>query len=352
MLTKLHIERYKSLYDVTIDLEPLTVLIGPNASGKSNICEAVYFWSRLVQYLEDPFLDLGTSGISLQILSQIVSESQLGESSIVQKFWRGKSDVFRFKMAFGETVRKNGAGADSSYMELSIPTESVSLPLDPKLVSALGNVKIYDFNPHSVAKGADLSVPFSRSGEGVANALTDILLNSRERFSELESVLMELIPTVGGIVLERKSETRFALGLKDRFSKYVVPVADVSDGTLRILALLTALYEVNTPDIICLEEPENGIHPWLLHKVVELLNRLSLQGIGGHPVQFIVTTHSVSLLNYLRPEQIRAVELDDEGKTIVHNLPVDGQRFQKALDVFDGELGELWFTDMSGGNPR
>ena len=45
MLEKIRIERYKSLYDVTINLEPLTVFIGPNGSGKSNICEALFLLS-------------------------------------------------------------------------------------------------------------------------------------------------------------------------------------------------------------------------------------------------------------------------------------------------------------------
>jgi len=336
MLTKIHIERYKSLYDVTIDLEPLTVLIGPNASGKSNICEAIYFLSRLVQHVDRKHSEVSTFGIIPHALDQILSQSQLGGSNISQKFWRGKTDTFRFQMTIEETATGNGAKQASFSKELSAPSKPIPLPLDQKLVLALDNVKIYDFNPNSVAKSAELTAPFSRSGEGIANALTDILLDSRERFSELERVFMGLIPTVGGIVLERHPEDGFNLGLRDSFSKYIVPAMDVSDGTLRILALLTALYEINTPDIICLEEPENGIHPWLLHKIVELLNRLSQDGIAGHPVQFIVTTHSVSLLNYLKPEQIRAVELDEEGKTIVHKLPWMDSGFKKPWILSTG----------------
>ncbi|KYC35817.1 hypothetical protein WA1_05845 [Scytonema hofmannii PCC 7110] len=54
-------------------------------------------------------------------------------------------------------------------------------------------------------------------------------------------------------------------------SEHHIPTFDISDGTLRILAFLTALYQENTPSIICFEEIENGVHPWLLHKMVELL---------------------------------------------------------------------------------
>jgi len=456
MLTQIQIARYKSLYDVTIDLEPLTVLIGPNASGKSNICEAIYFFSKLIQHIEEQPQRDGMS-VTLGVLNQVVQDANLGKSGIRNKFWRGATSELRFgfddkprrkrflfevqvenevqpksesemsvespdssnghtedtvlvnnavetvKLDIIDELDKSGEvpkqlsdrfqahsvsltskarirveHAGSEWMteygkkryliqkknqalkvyrtndvdSLAFPSEFIALPLKRELVSALDNVKIYDFSPYSISSESDASVSMSRTGEGVAYALGDILFESRERFAELESQLMTLIPTIGGIALERTAQNQYSLGLKDRFSKYVIPASDVSDGTLRILALLAALYETGAPDIICLEEPENGIHPWLLHKIIELLNRISQDGIGGHPVQFILTTHSIALLNYLKPEQIRAVELDEEGKTVVHKLPVDGQRFQKALDTFDGELGELWFTDMFGGNPR
>ena len=85
---------------------------------------------------------------------------------------------------------------------------------------------------------------------------------------------------------------------------------------------------------------------------MELLKIVSTEGITGKPVQVLITTHSPVLLNYVEPHQVRAVELDDEGKTQVHALPIDSVRFQKALEAYDGSLGELWFTNIFGGNPR
>jgi predicted ATPase len=85
---------------------------------------------------------------------------------------------------------------------------------------------------------------------------------------------------------------------------------------------------------------------------VELLKIVSTEGITGNPVQVLITTHSPVLLNYVEPHQVRAVELDGEGKTQVHNLPVDSVRFQQALAAYDGDLGELWFTNVFGGNPE
>ncbi|MFM6277413.1 MAG: AAA family ATPase, partial [Dolichospermum sp.] len=189
-------------------------------------------------------------------------------------------------------------------------------------------------------------------GQGIANTLLDILLANRDSFDELQDRLTQLVPNIKKIVLPRGENQTFSLELVDRYSEHHIPASDISDGTLRILAFLTALYQENTPSIICFEELENGVHPWLLHKMMELLKIVSTEGITGKPVQVLITTHSPVLLNYVEPHQVRAVELDKEGKTQVHKLPIDSVRFQKALEAYDGALGELWFTNVFGGNPE
>jgi predicted ATPase len=177
------------------------------------------------------------------------------------------------------------------------------------------------------------------------------LVSNRKSFDELEERLRLLVPNIQRISLLRGKDQTFSLQLIDKYSETPIPASDISDGTLRILAFLTALYQEDTPSIICFEEIENGVHPWLLHKMIELLKLVSTEGITGKPVQVLITTHSPVLLNYVEPHQVRAVELDNEGKTQVHNLPTDSVRFQKALEAYDGSLGELWFTNQFGGNP-
>jgi predicted ATPase len=189
------------------------------------------------------------------------------------------------------------------------------------------------------------------SGEGIANALTDILLDDRERFIELEQRFIQLVPNISRISLKQEDNSN-RLRLVDKYSEHLIPASDISDGTLRILAFLVALYQVGTPNIVCFEKPENGIHPWLFNRMMELLNLVATEGITGNPVQVLITTHSPVLLNYVKPEQVRAVEIDNEGKTQIHALPIESARFQAAMEAYDGELGELWFTNLIGGNPE
>ncbi|MGM3309131.1 AAA family ATPase, partial [Anabaena sp. WFMT] len=220
------------------------------------------------------------------------------------------------------------------------------------IAKAFKKVSIYDFSPGDISRQISTTPMMKRTGEGIAYILLDILLANREGFDELEARLTKLVPNIKKIVLPRGGNNTFSLELVDKYSDHHIPASDISDGTLRLLAFLTALYQENTPSIICFEEIENGVHPWLLHKMMELLKIVSTEGITGKPVQVLITTHSPVLLNYVEPFQVRAVELDKEGKTQVHKLPIDSVRFQKALEAYDGALGELWFTNVFGGNPE
>ncbi|GEM_PF-1493373 len=311
MLTQIKIERYKSLYDVTINLEPLTVFIGPNGSGKSNVCEAL---EALAQISKGMF----------QILPN--------------KFWQGQPASITFSFS----IKTNGEITSYNIVNGIKSTQYFAI---------FNNIVIYDFNPASIS--IESSMTLKPTGEGLANSLADILLENHDRFTELEKRFTQLVPNISRISLKRQPDKKYySLRLVDKYSDHLIPATDISDGTLRLLAFLTAIYAVEQPTILCFEEPENGVHPWLLHKIVELLNLVATEGIAGQPVQVLITTHSPVLLNYVKPEQVRAVELDKEGKTQIHALPLESTRFQAALEAYDHELGELWFTNLLGGNPQ
>jgi predicted ATPase len=376
MLSKLKVQHYKSLFDTEIDLEPLTVFIGPNGSGKSNICESLVvlsdFLNRLIASVNNGYNSNEFFSQSLQSLSK-------NQLNIESKFWHGNLDYLSFMVS---TLKENEVALSKlTDLEVSLkyPLQRISInvlenhllkaslesantnPLSTFLVAnnyhfspiadALRKVCIYDFAPFNLSSESSSSGNMDRTGQGIAYALADILFSNRKSFDELEERLRLLVPNIQRIALLRRKEQTFSLQLVDKYSDNPIPASDISDGTLRLLAFLTALYQEDTPSIICFEEIENGVHPWLLHKMMELLKLVSTEGITGKPVQVLITTHSPVLLNYVEPHQVRAVELDNEGKTQVHNLPTDSVRFQKALEAYDGSLGELWFTNQFGGNP-
>jgi predicted ATPase len=368
MLSRFEVQHYKSLYDVKVDLEPLTVFIGPNGSGKSNICEAL---AVLSQFLK--ILNAGHSNYSnvISLAIREVSNNAVPNS----KFWHGVADYLSWSITSREFLinsdsetkpelsltLKDGqqnllVSTTSESKEYKTPAEAraflaKSNYLSTPVASSLSNVKIYDFVPTNLSNNSSPSPSMTKLGEGIVYSLVDILHSNRDRFDELEERFKRLVPNIRRIALPRQNNQVFALELVDKFSDHHIPASDISDGTLRILAFLTAIYQDETPSILCFEEIENGVHPWLLHKMMELLKIVSTEGVTGKPVQVIITTHSPVLLNYVEPHQVRAVELDAEGKTQIHALPTETARFQKAMEAYDGALGELWFTGIFGGNP-
>ncbi|MCY7334395.1 MAG: ATP-binding protein [Pseudanabaena sp. CAN_BIN31] len=376
MLSKFKVQHYKSLFDTEIDLEPLTVFIGPNGAGKSNICESLVvlsdFLQRLIDSVNTPYNIKSFFPQSLQA----VNKNQINVES---KFWHGNLDYITFTVSVLKENEQNLSTFSELIVQYNYPKQDVSItirekgiirsnvedplttPLSSFLVSnnypisliatSLHKICIYDFAPLDLSNNFPEIYSMERTGKGVAYALVDILHSNRLAFDELEERLRLLVPNIQRISLPRGKDQTFSLQLIDKYSENHIPTSDISDGTLRILAFLTALYQEDTPSIICFEEIENGVHPWLLHKMMELLKLVSTEGITGKPVQVLITTHSPVLLNYVEPYQVRAVELDNEGKTQVHNLPTDSVRFQKALEAYDGNLGELWFTNVFGGNP-
>lgn len=121
---------------------------------------------------------------------------------------------------------------------------------------------------------------------------------------------------------------------------FTIPATRLSDGTLRYLCLLAILCDPTPPPLICIEEPELGLHPDILPKVADLLIAASER------TQLIVTTHSDILVDAMteRPEAILICE-KHEGQTEMRRL--DSQKL--ALWLEDYRLGELWTRGELGG---
>ena len=121
---------------------------------------------------------------------------------------------------------------------------------------------------------------------------------------------------------------------------FTIPATRLSDGTLRYLCLLAILCDPAPPPLICIEEPELGLHPDILPKIADLLIAASER------TQLIVTTHSDILVDAMteRPDAVFVCEKHD-GQTRIRNL--DSEKLGKWLEEY--RLGELWTSGELGG---
>ncbi len=125
-----------------------------------------------------------------------------------------------------------------------------------------------------------------------------------------------------------------------RGSDYPFLVTQLSDGTLRFIALATALWQPNPPATILLDEPELGLHPYALTLLAELIKKAT------EKTQVIVSTQSAPLLDHFEAEDIIVVERKEGASTFER---LSSEKLQEWLK--DYSLGELWQKNVIGGRP-
>jgi predicted ATPase len=123
--------------------------------------------------------------------------------------------------------------------------------------------------------------------------------------------------------------------------QHPIPATRLSDGTLRYLCLICILCHPDPPGLICIEEPELGIHPDILPQIGEMLVEASQR------TQLIVTTHSDALVSALgdRPDDVIVCEKDANGTHLRH---LDPEKLNSWLKEYS--LGEVWRMGEIGGN--
>ena len=122
--------------------------------------------------------------------------------------------------------------------------------------------------------------------------------------------------------------------------RHAIPAQRLSDGTLRYLCLLAILYNPIPPPVVCIEEPELGLHPDILPRLARHLQAASER------MQIIVTTHSDILIDALSdtPESIIVFDNED-GATQMNRLDRD----ELSVWLEDYRLGQLWTSGQIGG---
>lgn len=365
-------------------MQPLNVLIGPNGSGKSNLVEAIGLLRSTASKLTAPMRGTGGSGVKEWIWKRVKNGHAQVEAVI--DYPEGPH-VLRHRIDFTETAsrfelldevienREADPGYDDAFFyyrfqnghpALSVrdggkrqlqrqdvaPDESIlSQRKDPDqypelahLADMYGQIRLYrewSFGRTSVFRSpqsADLpsdrlEEDFSNLGlflnhlRGVPKAKNKIIEHLRDLYAGLDDFDVRI---KGGTVEVFLTERDF-----------IIPASRLSDGTLRYLCLLAILCDPEPPALVCIEEPELGLHPDMLPKIADLLVAASER------TQLVVTTHSDLLVDAMteRPEAVVVVEKHD-GKTQAKRLQADDE-LNEYLKTY--RLGELWLRGLVGG---
>ena len=130
------------------------------------------------------------------------------------------------------------------------------------------------------------------------------------------------------------------LVLREKKLSQSVSISHISDGTLRYLLLLAIFFNKNRGSLVCLDEPEIGLHPDMIFSLANFLKRAAKES------QIIVATHSPLLLNDFNIEDLLIFEKNEDNQTIV--LSKEEEDFQEWLDK-NFTVGQLWVNGLIGG---
>jgi len=375
-IERLHVKNYRALKDIALEkLTPLTVLLGPNGSGKSTVFDVFAFlaecfseglrraWERRgrfrelrsrdqdgpilieIQYREKPKTPLITYHLEI--------EEQARGPVIKREFLRWKrghpAAPFHFldyqygqgKVITGESPESDDIRVDKTLSGpdvLAVNTLGM-LAENPRVIALRSFITGWHLSYLSAdsARGnpeAGAEERLSPSGNNLPNVVQYLSEQHPQRLNEIFATLRRRIPRIEKVKAEVLQDSRLLLLVKD--APFSTPVLSrfASDGTLKMLAYLTVLYDPEPPQLIGIEEPENYLHPRLLPELAEECQQASER------TQLIVTTHSPFFINPMRPEEVRVLYRADDGYTRVRRV-ADMPGIAAFLEQ-GANLGELW----------
>lgn len=379
----------------SLALGPLTVLIGPNGAGKSNLIEAIsllqaapsdllrpvregggiqeWLWKgkeknpvasieAVVEYREG-IMPLRYTLAFTQVANEfIISNERLENEEALSGYHR---PYFFFGYEHGRpmfnvrTSPEEPPGTDKGRSERRLrsedldPHQSVLFqrrdPSQYPEITYLGDefrrIRLFrEWNMGRYTPARDLQAVDASAGflaEDCSNlaVVLNALKLKGDAFQIIRDHIRELSDGFVGLETILVGQ-RIQVYLEERGLASLVPATRLSDGTIRYLCLLVILCHPEPPPLICLEEPELGLHPEVIASVAKLLRE------AAQRTQIIVTTHSVELVDELteEPESVGVCERGAEG-TMFHRL--EASALDKWLERYT--LGELWQKGEIGG---
>lgn len=359
-LERLRARGWKSFLDIELELHPLNVLIGANGVGKSNFISLFRFLRAIAR--EELQLFVEKEG-GAQALLHLGSPS--AEEIGIELFARGN----RLEMVF-ESTRDNRLvfARDvvywSGYMgETDMWTRNPTsghkesrLPQDvarfggagEHLLDTLRNLQVYHFHDTSTSARIRHAGPVDDNrflhsdGRNLAAYLYYLQERHPTSFRQVVQTVRLVAPYFKDFQLapRRLDPGKIVLEWNQHGTSEYFNASQLSDGTLRFIALATMLLQPDLPRTILVDEPELGLHPF----AVTLLG--SMMRTASKRAQLIVSTQSSLLVDQMKPEDIVVVD-HRQGSSRLHRL--DPAELDTWLEKYS--LGELWLKNRLGGRP-
>lgn len=321
MLEHVHIQNYRSFVDASAKLSPFTLVIGANASGKTNFL-------RLFRDLNRGTLG---GGYALDSGSHPDNARQL-----MPHLSRPKEPT-KVSLTFDGLPAIDCSGAD----------------INGRLPWPVGSLNIFAIDPDKVSAPEGLIANPFVEGDGTGTARVYDMLKTGvndEIADQIHDAVLQFIPELTRIGVRLVGTSIKEIEARERGVDGTTEGRYLSAGTRILLALITAIHQPSPPPLMLIDDLDHGLHPRLLGKLLEFLQNAA-RDFG---IQVIATTHNANLVNHFldNPEAVLLVEKENGASTITPlSERLAAIDYDKA-DAPDMPLGDLWYGGFVGGVPK
>lgn len=365
MLNKVKIKGYKSIKELDLTLNKINILIGANGVGKSNL---ISFFKLLRSMMQSPGkmqFFIGQSGgansllfdgaaITPQMEAELNFETDSGRNDYLFRVFHAAADTlifaeerYRFsRNTFDELANWNSL--DSGHKEAKlIEVNNLGDATARTIFRLIQSCAVYQF--HNTSDTARVrqrwNIEDNRYLREDAANLAPFLLRLKETepiyYKIIVETLQQIAPFFADFVLEPINDS-VILQWNEINTDLLFTAHQASDGTLRTIALLTLLLQPpdNLPDVLILDEPELGLHPYAINIIGGLIESIS------HYTQVILATQSPLLLDCFEPANIIVVERRNRQSYFSR---LEESKLAAWLEEYC--LSELWHKNIFGGTP-
>jgi predicted ATPase len=382
----IHIRGFRRLADVRLKLQPLNVIIGANGGGKTSLLDvfsllAASASGKLKQTLSeyggvdscltnlaclpegkakslafelqmtvpndaplDYWLVIGSQGIAYEVIEEMLTQQRNPNPPPFKHIQAYRNDIRYFDCKSTEPglVRPTWE-YDVTESALSQVPNMFQHPEDfRKRLASSTHYHELDVGPRAPVRVPqpmrEARLP-GKSGEDLVSCLYTLRETDPDRFELIEATLKTAFPDFERLNFPPVAAGTLALTWKNRTSRTPFYMHQLSEGTLRFLWLVTLLHSPGLTAVTILDEPEVSLHPELLSLLADLLREASER------TQLIVATHADRLVRFLKPAEIVAVDVGEEGAA--EFTRADELDLEQWLE--DYTLDEVWRMGRMGG---
>lgn len=336
---------------ITLKLGRFNILVGANGAGKTTILRALQHFPKLLdnniqQTLEQnfsPFFNKTKKTIKgFQFIIGYGFSLPIDEFENKIKMTIHLNDKFKIDSLVLETKSNNGSQWIRQINQWHPHIEKAF----PTLKDYSSPIRLLHFDAQSIILPSPMvNNNFLDNGRGITEALAEIRLNDPDKMDEIERGIRQIIPNFERIRFKRLKVDHPNESIKQLVHEMIidmkhardVPVELVSDGTILIIGLISALHIESSAKILLLDNLDQGLHPTAQGDLVQNLRKI----LELRPeLQIVATTQSPYLVDYCAADEVIVAAYDQDKGTPVYKKMIEHPEYEAAKDVL--KLGEFW----------